>query len=74
MTKLDKMIMKRNTASFIETTYHLTLGKLNKDALAMPKHLDQLANAVQKSNAELSDLNQIYKSAKQGQERGYFRY
>jgi len=30
MTKLDKMIMKRNTASFLKSTYEKTVSKLEK--------------------------------------------
>merc|ERR1711885_91766 len=59
MTKLDKMVTKRNTAKYIQSTYNKTLNKLNRDALTMHQHLDQ---------AEVEDLKKIHKSAKTGQE------
>ena len=68
MTKLDKMIMKRNTASFLQSTYVKTVSKLNKDALTMHKHLDGVEGCVISSKSELMDLNKIHTSAKIGQD------
>lgn len=67
-TKLDKMTLKRNTASFINRTYHKTLSKLNKDALYMPNTIDQFEVDVHSNTEELKDLHQIYEVAKKGQE------
>lgn len=68
MTKLDKMIMKRNTASFIQSTYLKTLSKLNKDGLTTHKELDGTESSNVKSTAELAELVEIHKTAKLGQE------
>jgi hypothetical protein len=69
MTKLDKMIMKRNTASFLKSTYEKTVAKLEKDALTMHKHLDGLEVCSKAGKVELADLRKIYRSAKLGQEK-----
>lgn len=69
MTKLDKMIMKRNTASFLKSTYEKTVSKLEKDALTMHKHLDGLEVCSIAGRFELADLRKIYRSAKLGQEK-----
>ena len=66
MTKLDKMIMKRNTASFLKSTYLKTASKLESDALTMHKHLDGLEDNISVSMAELTDLSKIYNFAKEG--------
>jgi len=68
MTKLDKMVTKRNTAKYIQSTYHKTLNKLNRDALTMHQHLDQFEVEVVNNQSELEDLKKIHKSAKTGQE------
>jgi len=68
MTKLDKMVTKRNTAKYIQSTYNKTLNKLNRDALTMHKHLDQFEVEVVNNQAELEDLKKIHQSAKTGQE------
>ena len=65
MTKLDKMIMKRNTASFIQGTYREALDKLNKDSLTLSKDLDYIERAVTLSKFEALDLREIYQAAKQ---------
>ena len=65
MTKLDKMIMKRNTASFIQGTYREALDKLNKDSLTLSKDLDYIERAVKLSKFEALDLREIYQAAKQ---------
>lgn len=67
-TKLDKMTLKRNTASFINRTYKKTLSKLNKDALYMPNTIDQFEVDVKSTAAELVDLQQIHQVAQKGQE------
>jgi len=69
MTKLDKMIMKRNTASFLKSTYLKTASKLESDALTMHKHLDGLEDNISVSKAELTDLTKIYNFAKEGKEQ-----
>jgi len=68
MTKFDKMITKRNTASYIQSTYLKTLNKLNRDALTMHQHLDQFESEAASNRSELADLKQIHNSAKLGQE------
>ena len=68
MTKYDKMIMKRNTASFIQSTYRKTLSKLNRDALTMHKQLDGIEQTVVSSKTEGVELNEIYRAAKTGQD------
>jgi len=68
MTKLDKMTTKRNTASYIQSTYLNTMNKLTRDALTMHQHLDQFESEVVKNRTELQDLQTIHKSAKSGQE------
>ena len=68
MTKLDKMVTKRNTAKYIQSTYNKTLNKLNRDALTMHQHLDQFEVEVVNNQSELEDLKKIHKSAKTGQE------
>lgn len=68
MTKLDKMVMKRNTASFIQGHYREALEKLNKDSLTLSKDLDYIERAVKLSKFEALDLREIYQAAKQGQE------
>jgi len=67
-TKLDKMTLKRNTASFINRTYHKTLSNLNRDSLTMPKQIDELEKSVGVNSAELKDLEEIYAVAQSGHE------
>jgi len=67
-TKLDKMTLKRNTASFINNTYRKTLSKLNRDALTMPNQIDQIERDVKLNAVELEDLKQIHEVAKKEQE------
>lgn len=68
MTKFDKMITKRNTASYIQSTYLKTLNKLNRDALTLHQHLEQFESEAAANRSELADLKKIYNSAKEGQE------
>jgi len=68
MTKLDKMVTKRNTAKYIQSTYNKTLNKLNRDALTMHQHLDQFEVEVVNNQTELADFKKIHQSAKTGQE------
>ena len=65
MTKLDKMVMKRNTASFIQGHYREALEKLNKASLTLSKDLDYIERAVKLSKFEALDLREIYQAAKQ---------
>lgn len=67
-TKLDKMILKRNTASFINQTYKKTLTKLDRDALFIPNSIDEFEKLVKETGVELEDLKGIHEVAKQGQE------
>jgi len=67
-TKLDKMTLKRNTASFINRTYKKTLSKLNKDYLYMPNTIDEFESDVKATAAEFDDLQKIYQVAQKGQE------
>jgi len=69
MTKLDKMIMKRNTAAFLKATYGKTSAKLETDYMTMHKHLDGLEANISVSKAELTDLSKIYCFAKKGKEQ-----
>jgi len=67
-TKLDKMILKRNTASFINQTYKKTLTKLDRDALFIPNSIDDFEKLVKETGIELEDLKKIHEVAKAGQE------
>ena len=67
MTKLDKMVTKRNTAKYIQSTYNKTLNKLNRDALTMHQHLDQFEvevvnNQVRDRRTTRSSNSQVFLS------------
>lgn len=62
-TKLDKMKLKTNTASFINRTYQKTLSSLNSDALTMPTRIDEVKKQLGMSSAELAELEKIHDDA-----------
>merc|ERR1711892_1253626 len=58
-TEEDKMIMKRNTAKYIHSTYTKSLRQLTKTRTNVQNDLDTLHLELKKQSAELLDLKQI---------------
>merc|ERR1712106_1105287 len=58
-TEEDKMIMKRNTAKYIHSTYTKSLRQLTKTRTNVQSDLDTLHQELKKQSAELLDLKQI---------------
>merc|ERR1711892_867753 len=58
-TEEDKMIMKRNKAKYIHSTYTKSLRQLTKTRTNVQNDLDTLHLELKKQSAELLDLKQI---------------
>jgi Skp family chaperone for outer membrane proteins len=68
-TKFDKIVTKRDTAKYIQSTYSKTLNKLELDALTLHKDLDQLEWQVAANKEEVCDLKNMHVMAKNAKEK-----
>lgn len=67
-SNFDKVVTKRDTAKYIQSTYTKTLTKLELDALTLHNDLDQLESEIAINNKELNDLKNMHIEAKQAKE------
>jgi len=63
-TKLDKVLLKINSARYVNTTYKRMLSFLEKDSLSLPGRLDELEAHLERQKQELQQLRQMAKEAK----------
>merc|ERR1711990_102942 len=63
-TKLDKVLLKINSARYVNTTYKRMLSFLEKDSLSLPGRLDELEAHLERQKGELQELRQTAKEAR----------
>jgi hypothetical protein len=63
-TKLDKILLKINSARYVNTTYKRLLAYLEKDSLSLPGRLDNLECNLEEQKKELVDLRKTAQEAK----------
>lgn len=63
-TRLDKVLLKINSARYVNTTYKRLLSYLEKDSLSLPSRLDDLESCLEQQKHELSVLRKIHGEAK----------
>lgn len=63
-TKLDKVLLKINSARYVNTTYKRMLSFLEKDSLSLPGRLDELEAHLERQKQELQQLRKMAKEAK----------
>lgn len=64
-TRLDKVLLKINSARYVNTTYKRLLSYLEKDSLSLPSRLDDLESCLEQQRQELSVLRKIHSESKQ---------
>ena len=63
-TKLDKVLLKINSARYVNTTYKRMLAYLEKDSLSLPGRLDNLENNLVLQQQELAELRVTAREAR----------
>merc|ERR1712139_59885 len=63
-TRLDKVLLKINSARDVNTTYKRLLSYLEKDSLSLPSRLDDLEACLEQQKNELSILRKIHGESK----------
>lgn len=63
-TRLDKVLLKINSARYVNTTYKRLLSYLEKDSLSLPGRLDNLENTLESQKQELIALRKTAKEAR----------
>jgi len=63
-TRLDKVLLKINSARYVNTTYKRLLSYLEKDSLSLPSRLDDLESCLEQQKQELSVLRKIHNESK----------
>lgn len=63
-TKLDKILLKINSARYVNTTYKRLLAYLEKDSLSLPGRLDNLESNLENQKKELVSLRITAKEAR----------
>jgi len=63
-TRLDKVLLKINSARYVNTTYKRLLSYLEKDSLSLPSRLDDLEACLEQQKNELSILRKIHGESK----------
>jgi len=63
-TKLDKILLKINSAKYVNTTYKRLLAYLEKDSLSLPGRLDNLECNLENQKKELASLRITAKEAR----------
>lgn len=64
-TRLDKVLLKINSARYVNTTYKRLLSYLEKDSLSLPSRLDDLESCLEQQKQELFVLRKIHSESKQ---------
>jgi len=64
-TRLDKVLLKINSARYVNTTYKRLLSYLEKDSLSLPSRLDDLESCLEQQRQELFVLRKIHSESKQ---------
>jgi len=59
-TRLDKVLLKINSARYVNITYKRLLSYLEKDSLSLPGRLDELEACLEQQKCELSELRKIH--------------
>lgn len=78
-TRLDKLLLKINSARYVNTTYKRLLAYLEKDSLTLPGRLDDLESYLEYQKSELTNLRNIHQEARKACEgtrsnRSYFEH
>jgi len=63
-TKLDKVLLKINSARYVNITYKRLLSYLEKDSLTLPGRLDELEACLEQQKSELQELRKIHSESK----------
>lgn len=63
-TRLDKVLLKINSARYVNTTYKRLLSYLEKDSLSLPGRLDNLENTLEMQKLELVSLRKTAREAR----------
>lgn len=59
-TRLDKVLLKINSARYVNITYKRLLSYLEKDSLSLPGRLDELEACLEQQKCELVELRKIH--------------
>lgn len=59
-TRLDKVLLKINSARYVNITYKRLLSYLEKDSLSLPGRLDELEACLEQQKYELVELRKIH--------------
>jgi len=63
-TRLDKVLLKINSARYVNITYKRLLSYLEKDSLSLPGRLDDLEACLEQQKCELIELRKIHGESK----------
>jgi len=63
-TRLDKVLLKINSARYVNITYKRLLSYLEKDSLSLPGRLDELEACLEQQKYELVELRKIHVESK----------